>query len=92
MTGNLAAWLNYTLSPQIQIFVLSDSTLEKLKNGEKDESIMMIQNYYNKNKGDKFDFKFMSEDDILNFAQLWSEVHNDEVMRALYERYLRSNY
>jgi hypothetical protein len=88
----LAAWLNYTLSPQIQIFVLSDSTLEKLKNGEKDESIMMIQNYYNKNKGDKFDFKFMSEDDILNFAQLWSEVHNDEVMRALYERYLRSNY
>ena len=52
----------------------------------------MIQNYYNKNKGDKFDFKFMSEDDILNFAQLWSEVHNDEVMRALYERYLRSNY
>ena len=72
--------------------MLSDSTLEKLKNGEKDESIMMIQNYYNKNKGDKFDFKFMSEDDILNFAQLWSEVHNDEVMRALYERYLRSNY
>ena len=50
--------------------MLSDSTLEKLKNGEKDESIMMIQNYYNKNKGDKFDFKFMSEDDILNFAQL----------------------
>ena len=88
----MAAWLNYTLSPQIQIFVLSDSTLEKLKNGEKDESIMMIQNYYNKNKGDKFDFKFMSENDILSFAQLWSEVHNDEVMRALYERYLRSNY
>ena len=88
----MAAWLNYTLSTQIQIFVLSDSTLEKLKNGEKDESIMMIQNYYNKNKGDKFDFKFMSENDILSFAQLWSEVHNDEVMRALYERYLRSNY
>ena len=66
--------------------------LEKLKNGEKDESIMMIQNYYNKNKGDKFDFNFMSEDDILNFAQLWSEVHDDEVMQALYERYLRSNY
>lgn len=92
MTGNLAAWLNYTLSPQIQIFVLSDGTLEKLKNGEKDESIMMIQNYYNKNKGDKFDFKFMSENDILSFAQLWSEVHGDKVMLALYERYLQSNY
>lgn len=92
ITGNLAAWLNYTLSPQIQIFVLSNATIEKLKHGEKDESITMIQNYYNKNKGDKFDFNFMSEDDILNFAQLWSEVHDDKVMLALHKRYLQSSY
>ena len=52
----------------------------------------MIQNYYNKNKGDKFDFNFMSEDDILNFAQLWSEVHDDKVMLALHKRYLQSSY
>jgi NAD-dependent DNA ligase len=92
ITGNLAAWLNYVISPQVQIFVLSDSTLEKLKNGEKDESILKIQNYYNKNKGTKFDFMFMSENDILSFVQLWSSTHGDEVLYALYERYMKSEY
>lgn len=92
ITGNLAAWLNYTLLPKIEIFVLSNSTIDHLKNGQKDDNIIMIQNYYNNNKGDKFDFKFMSEDDILNFARLWSDVYGDNVLLALYERYLQSDY
>lgn len=92
ITGNLAAWGNYILSPQIQIFVLSNLTIEKLQRGEKDENILMIQNYYNHNKSDKFDFSFMTEDDILNFAQLWIKTYNDKVLLALYERYIQSEY
>lgn len=92
IAGNLAAWCNYMLSSQIQIFVLSNSTIEKLQRGEKDENILMIQNYYNSNKSEKFDFSFMTEDDILNFAQLWVDTHNDKVLLSLYERYINSQY
>ena len=80
------------LSSQIQIFVLSNSTTEKLQRGEKDENILMIQNYYNHNKTEKFDFSFMTEDDILNFAQLWINTHNDQVLNSLLQRYLQSEY
>ena len=52
----------------------------------------MIQNYYNRNKSEKFDFSFMTEDDILNFAQLWIKTHNDNVLFSLYERYMKSKY
>lgn len=92
IAGNLAAWCNHMLSPQIQIFVLSNSTIEKLQRGEKDANILMIQNYYNRNKSEKFDFSFMTEDDILNFAQLWIKTYNDKVLLSLYERYMRSEY
>lgn len=92
IAGNLAAWCNHMLSSQIQIFVLSNSTIEKLQRGEKDESILMIQNYYNRNKTEKFDFSFMTEDDILNFAQLWIKTHNDTVLLSLYEKYMNSEY
>lgn len=92
IAGNLAAWCNHMLSPQIQIFVLSNATIEKLQQGEKDENILMIQDYYNRNKSDKFEFSFMTEDDILNFAQLWIKTHNDKVLLSLYERYMQSVY
>lgn len=92
IAGNLAAWCNHMLSSQIQIFVLSNSTIEKLQQGEKDENILMIQNYYNRNKSEKFDFSFMTEDDILNFAQLWIKTHNDKVLLSLYKRYMNSEY
>lgn len=91
IAGNLAAWCNHMLSPQIQIFVLSNTTIEKLKCGIKDENILMIQNYYNRNKTDKFDFSFMSEEDILDFAQLWINTHNDMVLNSLLKRYLHSD-
>ena len=92
ITGNLAAWGNFALSPQIQIFVLSNETIEKLRRGEKDKNVLMIQNYYNHNKSEKFDFSFMTEDDILNFAQLWIKTYNDNVLKSLYERYMKSEY
>lgn len=92
ITGNLAAWGNFVLSPQIQIFVLSNSTVEKLQRGEKDESIIMIERFYNQNKTEKFDFSFMTEDDILNFARLWIDTYKDQVLDALYERYINSEY
>ena len=92
IAGNLAAWCNHMLSSQIQIFVLSNSTIEKLKQGIKDENILMIQNYYNRNKADKFDFSFITEDDILNFAKLWIETFDDHVLNYLLQRYLQSNY
>lgn len=90
MAGNLAAWCNHMLSSQIQIFVLSNSTIEKLQRGEKDENILMIQNYYNRNKAEKFDFSFMTEDDLINFAKLWIATYKDKVLDSLLQCYLQS--
>lgn len=92
IAGNLAAWCNHMLSAQIQIFVLSNSTIDKLRQGIKDDNILMIQNYYNSNKSEKFDFTFITEDDILNFAQLWIKTYNDDILLSLYERYIQSDY
>lgn len=70
--------------------MLSDSTVEKLKVGEKDETITCIENYYNNNKSIVFDFSFISESDILNFCQDRCEWCGDDLTMELYEKYMES--
>ena len=68
ITGNMGALGNWELCPEVQICVLSNTTIEKLKNGVKDETIQYIQDYYNRNKAMAFNFKFITEDDILSYC------------------------
>lgn len=69
ITGNYGNLGNWELSPDIQVCVLSDSTIEKLKLGIKDETIKYIENYYNKDKSTNFSFKFLSESDIISYCR-----------------------
>lgn len=92
ITGNLGAFGSPgQIYPDTDICVLSNATIGKLKNGEKDETIHYIQDYYNKEKSIIFDFLFMSESDILNFCRERCESCGDEVTMDLYNRYIRSS-
>lgn len=91
ITGNLgAAGDNIQIYPETNIILLSDSTLSKLEKGEKDETIQYIQNYYNSNKSIVFDFKFLSESDVLQFCKERCERCGDELTMDMYNRYMAS--
>lgn len=90
ITGNLGAAGDLLIYPETNIIVLSDSTVDILKNGGTDETIQYIQNYYNSNKSITFDFSFLSESDILDFCKRRCEKFDDEVTMNLYEKYMES--
>ena len=89
MTGNLGAFGNWTLDRNVNICILSDSTLEKLKQGVKDETIEYIQDFYNKNKSIVFGYEFMSESDILEYVRKRCDAYDDDVTRNLYNTYCK---
>jgi len=89
-TGNLGAFANTQLCTEVNICVLSDATIEKLKNGEKDETILYIQDFYNKNKAISFDYKFMSESEILDWCKRRCDAIGDDVTLRLYNLYMES--
>ena len=91
--GNLgAAGDSHQIYPETNLILLSDSTLAKLEKGEKDATIQYIQDYYNSNKSIVFDFKFLSESDVLKFCKERCERCGDELTMDMYERYMESAY
>lgn len=90
ITGNLGAFGTNEIYPDTNICVLSDSTLEKLEKGEKDETILYIQDFYNNNKAIKFEFMFLSESEILRFCKERCQQCGDELTMEYYEKYIES--
>lgn len=90
ITGNLGAFGDDKIYSDTNICVLSNSTLEKLKCGEKDETILYIQDFYNKNKSITFEFQFLSENEILEFCKERCEICRDELTLKMYNRYIMS--
>ncbi|MCR5315864.1 MAG: hypothetical protein K6E52_08230 [Bacteroidaceae bacterium] len=91
ITGNLGAFGNWVLSKEVDICVLSNSTLEKLKEGVKDETIKYIEKTYNEGDSDQFLYTFMSEQDVLDYCKFRCETYGDEVTMRLYKKYLNIN-
>lgn len=90
ITGNLGACGDNEIYPETNICVLSDYTIDKLKQGEKDRTILYIQKFYNNNKSITFDFKFISENEILAFCIKHCQRYGDEVTEELYNKYIAS--
>lgn len=88
--GNLGAFGDNEIYKETNICVLSDLTLKKLSYGEKDETILYIQEFYNNNKSITFDFNFLSENEILDFCRERSMACGDELTLEMYERYIKS--
>lgn len=90
IAGNLGATGDYEICPETNICVLSDSTLEKLSQNKKDETIEYIQNFYNSNKSITFNLQFMVENDILSYCKERCEKIGDDVTMKLYSEYIKS--
>lgn len=87
LTGNFGAFGDTYLSVDTNLCVLNDSTIQALKNGEKDETILYIEDYYNSTKAVKFEYKFISVDDILSFCKSRIDRTNDTISGELYDKY-----
>lgn len=88
ITGNLGACVDYAIYPETNLCVLSDSTLEKLQQGEKDETVRYIQDYYNGARSKTFELSFISEGDIIRFVKERIEQTGDESTSYYYNRYI----
>lgn len=90
ITGNLGAFGDNFICQETNICVLSDSTIEKLTKGIKDETVLYIEDFYNKNKSNRFNFCFLSESELLDYCQKRSEQCGDNYTLELYYKYKNS--
>ena len=90
MCGYLGAFVSDEMCPEIDLCVLSERTLNLLKQGKKDETILYIENYYNTHKAVVFDFRFISEKAILDYIENRIESCNDFITKEYYDKYLES--
>lgn len=88
LIGNLGGCLEKEITTDTQVYILSDSTLKKLECGEKDDTILYIQNSYNNSKSVTFDLTFMSLSEVLTFICLFIDKFRENSTIELYEKYV----
>lgn len=88
LTGNLGAFGdNIGIYPETNICLLSDSTLQKLKEGEKDETVLYIEDFYNKSDAITFTYSFLSEKDIIDFCEERCLKYDDKNTMEILSKY-----
>ena len=90
--GNLGAYCDNDIDNETYMCLLSDNTLNKLKDGIKDETINYIQDRYNADKSIIFDWYFISESDVLDYCKKRCEEYDDDVTMELYEKYMETAF
>lgn len=90
LIGNLGGCLEKEITTDTQIYILSDSTLSKLEIGEKDDTILNIQNHYNKSKATTFDLTFVSLSEVIGFIRLFIDKFQERSTIELYNKYINS--
>ena len=88
--GNLGGYANADYFDDTNIVLLSDETLKKLEQGEKDEVIITIENKYNKSNAKIFNVQFTSESDFINWVQFRVSSLQDDSTKALLLKYMES--
>lgn len=87
MFGNVGAYCSPRIDKDIEACIISDSTAEALKNGEKDETIIYIQDTYNAMKSQAFDYKFVIESEFLDWIKKRTQNTGDSVTAKLIAAY-----
>lgn len=87
LIGNFGGYANADYYDDTNIVMLSNSTLEKLKQGIKDEVIIDIENKYNKSNSKIFNVQFTSEADFIKWAKTRLGNFPDKSSIALLDRY-----
>lgn len=91
ITGNLAAFSDRTITNDTNCYVLSDYTVQCLKNGIKNDMIKQIEDYYNNSDAVTFyHYRFITANAILEYCKSRCERIGDMVTMELYNKYIQS--
>ena len=85
--GNLGGYADNDIYSDTHICLLSDSSIEKLRGGIKDETVLYIEQRYNTSKAITYDWDLLSEGDILGFCKRFCDAYGAEETLELYEKY-----
>lgn len=81
--GNLGGYANSYIEDDTHFCLLSNKTIDKLKNGILDETLTRIQEFYNSNKSQTFELRFITENDIIDFAKSRIKKFGDKCLEHL---------
>lgn len=87
LIGNYGGYANADYYDDTNIVMLSDATLEKLKQGIKDEVILYIENRYNRSNTKMFNIQFTSVGDFINWVKVRIRQFPDESTIELLSKY-----
>ena len=91
MIGNLGGFANKNIYDDTDTCLLSNRSMKALENGEPDETLTFIQDYYDHQAFPYVqDFEYISEQDFLDGVKHWCDVTDDDVTRVLYDKYINS--
>ena len=91
--GNIGAYVNGEFDPKtIDYCWLKKETIEKLKKGQKDEFVRIIEDKYNSSNSDKFTYKFIIESEAIFWMDFRAKECGDELSLDYITRYQESIY
>lgn len=91
ITGNLAAFGDRTINNDTNCYVLSDYTMQCLKDEVKNDMIKQIEDYYNNSDAVTFyHYRFITASAILEYCKKRCERIGDMVTMELYNKYIQS--
>lgn len=86
LIGNIGGYANNEYYDDTNVVMLSDSTLAKLKQGIKDDTILKIEEAYDKGSSEEFNVQFTCESDFMRWIKVRLEKFPDNSSRALLDK------
>ena len=87
LIGNLGGYANAEYFDDTNIIMLSEETLQQLKQGIKDDVISTIEKQYNESSAKFFNIQFTSEPDFISWVKKRMEKSPDKSTMALLGKY-----
>jgi hypothetical protein len=88
--GNFGGYANADYFDDTNVIMLSEDTLDKLKQGIKDDVITQIETQYNNSSTKMFNIQFTSEPDFIAWVKKKMEKYPDESTLSLLIQYEKS--
>ena len=88
--GNFGGYANAEYFEDTNVIMLGEDTLDKLKQGIKDEVIDKIETQYNNSPTKMFNIQFTSEPDFISWVKKRMEKYPDECTLSLLAQYEKS--
>lgn len=88
--GNFGGYANAEYFEDTNVIMLGEDTLNKLKQGIKDDVITQIETQYNNSSAKMFNIQFTSEPDFISWVKKRMEKYPDESTLSLLAQYAKS--